>query len=759
MKTVIKPPQKTSLKQKTKNENEELKRTIDFFIGSVTEFYTTRNKFWKLYQLANGIFPQEYYDYVTNPMNSTKEKHRKFPAKIRNYDIINPTMRLLQGEKTKRPFPYQVFVHNEDSFIQKREEVNQKVNGVVQQMFINELNNQGMETGMDTQEVQYPEKVREELERTWVDKRSKWGQHALHYISDDQDINDKWEDMFFDSMVCDHCFSYKDVSNNDVFYEYISPFEISYVAGPNVKMIENGEAAIRRTTMSVSELIDRFGDLMTDEQIDKYETSHKTTITDFVQPNDFWRRFDTNSRPNKSIEVVHVTFKSLRKIGRVMRFSVLGELEEFEVDELYVPSDDEVVEWRWINQVFEGYKVNDEDYIGIQMIPNLRGSFENPSECKLPYNGLCFANRNSESISLIERMMPFQILYNIVHYRLELTLAKNKDKLTLMPLGLIPDTEGMDMFDAMYYSDSTGYLFFDETKKNAIQSLQYVKTLDAGLSQSIKFAADFLKEIKNNLEEFLGISRQRKGQITSSDGLGNSERAIFQSSIITEIIFSKFDKFQQKEMQGFLDLSRHAWKRGKKGQYINSMMELEMFEVPEEMYANSELGVFVKISAKEQEKLQELKALAQPFAQNGVKPSLIADIISSDNFQYLKSKLERFEKEMEEKQQAAAQQEQEMQMNIEQIRAQETEAQRMFEIDKQDKELGFRREELYAKISADLNSIDPEQARRQYELSLKQLSEEERSNRANETLKEKELRIKKETELKKIAKMGQNRKS
>lgn len=759
MRIGVKPPQKTSLAEKTKNDNEQLRQTMEFYISSVNEFYTTRNRFWKLYQLANGIFPEEYYNYVTNPLNSKRDQHTRYPAKIRNYDIINPTLRLLQGEKSKRPFPYQVYIHNEDSFIQKREEVNQRVNDVVQQMFINELNNQGFNTGMETQEVEHPKKLRDELESSWVDKRAKWGQHALNYISDDQETGDKWEDMFYDSMVCDYCFSYKDIKGNDVFYEYISPFEISYVAGPNVKMIEDGEAAIRRTTMSVSEIIDRFGDLLTDEQIEKYEASHRVTVTDFVQPNDFFRRFDTNSRADKLIEVIHVTFKSLRKIGRVTRFDIFGDIEEFEVDEYYVPSDDELIEWRWINQIFEGYRINDEDFVGIQMIPNLRGKFDDPSDCKLPYNGLCFANRNSQSISLIERMMPFQILYNIVHYRMELTLAKNKDKLTLMPLGLIPDKEGMDMFDAMYYSDATGYLFFDETKKNAIQSLQYVKTLDASLAQSIKFVADFLKEIKNNLEEFLGISRQRKGQITSSDGLGNSERAIFQSSIITEIIFSKFDKFQQREMQGFLDLSRHAWRKGKKGQYVNSMMELEMFDIPEEDYANSELGVFVKISAKEQEKLQELKALAQPFAQNGVKPSLIADIISSDNFQYLKSKLEKFEREMEEKEQQRQQAEQEAMMQAESIKAENDEANRLHDLDMQSNDLDFKREELYAKLSHDLGKIDPEEAKRQYDINMKKLNEDRRSNMADERLKARELDIKKETELKKIAKMGQNRKS
>jgi hypothetical protein len=141
----VKPLQKTSLKEKTKNDNENLKLTIDYYKSNVSEFYTTRNKFWKMYELANGVFDESYYNYVTNPINSGKEAHRNFPARIRNYDIITPLLRLLQGEKSKRPFPYQVFVHNEDSHITKREDINAAMNASIQQMFINQLNAEGME--------------------------------------------------------------------------------------------------------------------------------------------------------------------------------------------------------------------------------------------------------------------------------------------------------------------------------------------------------------------------------------------------------------------------------------------------------------------------------------------------------------------------------------------------------------------------------------------------------------------------------------
>ena len=67
-------------------------------------------------------------------------------------------------------------------------------------------------------------------------------------------------------------------------------------------------------------------------------------------------------------------------------------------------------------------------------------------------------------------------------------------------------------------------------------------------------------------------------------------------------------------------------------------------------------------------------------------------------------------------------------------------------------ELAYRREELYAKIAEAAGKIDPDEARRNYEIALKELEENKRSNKANETLKEKEIDLKAILEKKKIDK-------
>ena len=89
----------------------------------------------------------------------------------------------------------------------------------------------------------------------------------------------------------------------------------------------------------------------------------------------------------------------------------------------------------------------------------------NPSEVKSGYVGFIYNERNSESISLIDRMKPFQYLYNIIYYRTELALAKSKGKVALMDISQIPSAEGWDVSKWMYYLESMGVMFINSREE------------------------------------------------------------------------------------------------------------------------------------------------------------------------------------------------------------------------------------------------------------------------------------------------------
>ena len=64
-----------------------------------------------------------------------------------------------------------------------------------------------------------------------------------------------------------------------------------------------------------------------------------------------------------------------------------------------------------------------------------------------------------------------------------------------MPIGLIPKDWSPDKF--LWFAETTGVAWFDETKPNAAQVLNALKSIDLGLGNYVEQIRNLLGEIKN----------------------------------------------------------------------------------------------------------------------------------------------------------------------------------------------------------------------------------------------------------------------
>jgi len=669
---------------------------------SEAKFPSTSSKFGKYYDAYNGTLNLMEYDYVTDPYKSEEWKTKKFPAKIRNYNIIKPVIDILLGEKSRRPLNYHVVAKNPDTVIKKNDAQKQEVIRNVYQQYINELNAQGVDTQSPSQEVPPPEKVVREFNEKYKDTRAIMGEEAIEIMMADLDIEDKFMLGFFDWLVTGYVFTYKGVSFDDVEYEIINPLDLAYDKSPDVVFIEDGRYAIRRNRLTTNDILDKFHDILSPEDIDYLEGGSRTnSTTSFNLPG--VASAYANASDAEYHDVFHFTWKSMTKTGFVTYPNpVTGEMEEMVVSEFYKLAEEEKIKWEWLNEVFEGYKIGGNIYTESAPIKAQRTTMNNPSKCKIPYNGRALSDRNSENISVVSLGLPYQVLYNIFHYRMELSVAKNKDKIMLMEINMIPKRHGWTHDKFMYHADALGFAYVDSTAEgNAGEKVGFngFQVLDMSLGKYIESQLNLLEVIKMEWEESLGINRQRKGQALASDGKGVTEQALTQSSVITEEIFRKFETAEQKDLQGLLDVSQIAWSKGKKGSYINSEYKTMFFDINPDEFCSSELGLFVVNSAKEVAKLNNLRSLALEFAQNKAKPSTIAEILEGSNFAQIKRKLREVE-EAEQAMQAASEQ---AQQEHEQLLQQMVLAQRE---DEQAHEMELKRVDIDGKIMVEQMKID-----------------------------------------------------
>jgi hypothetical protein len=590
---------------------------------------------------------------------------------------------------------------------------------------------------MESEEVELPEEIEKIFNRNWKDQRAIMAQKAINYLLPYLHWEEKIQKAWKDFIISGYAFTHRDIRNNEPYFKVLNPLDVDFDKDPNIDFVEEGNWVVIRELVSKNSIIDHFRNQLSDDDIERLENPRNTNRDIF-----FWYNQDENiffDEWDNYTELVTVYWKSLKKIGFLTYIDEMGEVVEEIVDEDYKmnPETDIDLQWDWVNEVWKGYRIDGDLYLEIEPYPHQRSSIDNPSKCYLPVNGRAYSDRNSSNISLVELGIPYQLSYNIFKYRLENAIAKSKDILAMMDINLIPEGWSMDKF--MYMVEATGIAWVNYQKEGVQFNPQHQGVMDLSIKTIQQYIA-LLQYIKEEWEYLSGITRQRMGEMSPYEGKATSQQAIIQSSHITEDYYRKFASLEERDLQAIVDYSQLAWVEGKKASYIMPDGTQEYLNIDPDTYTHAEFGIFVKDAAVEFEKLNQLKALGQSMLQNGVPVSVIAEILESDNFVEIKSKVEEAEalmQQLNEQQQQMQMQAQQQQMQMEQQKLEFEANQNQLDREK-DIEIALinnQEEDNEAQTELQRQKIESDK-----ELKMQEIQEKARANRAQEDIKRQEIR-------------------
>ena len=737
------PQQRIPLSKKTKKWKEEC---VEAFINISGRSTSDRKDYLRsLYDYYNGVIESSDYGYVLKPYGKAR---KNFPSKMRNYPIIKPIIDLLLGEKSKRPLNYTVTVKNADTVSNKETQKQQLIYKSLEQSFINKLNEGGMETGVPTEEVELPEHILEQFEKSYVDARAVHGQRALNYIMYSEEIYEKLNKAWFDFLITGEVYTHRGVRSNEPFYDILNPIDVDYDKDPDLEFVEDGDWALVRKLVHASTIVDHYYDELTPEQVLKLEDPENNGLHSYLAISPQSASADGDSQRSRLIEVINVYWKSRKRIGFLEFMDpTTGAIEEMEVDESFrmpieLKEQGANLTWMWVNEVMEGTRIDGDIYVKMRPISNQRVSLDNPSLCKLPINGRKYSDRNASNISLVSLGIPYQLNYNIYKYRLELAIARSKDIIVQFDINMIPKKWDMDKF--MYYVEGTGVAWVDYNKEGVQLSPQHQTVLDMSI-KTIEQYIVLLNSIMEEWEKLSGVNRQRQGQVGSYEGKATSQQAIVQSSHITEDLFRKFGRLEQRDLQALVDYSKEAWINGKKAMYVMADGVTEFLDLESMEHMESEYGIFVSDSGKDQDKLDAIKQLSQSMIQNGVPASTIAEMFDAESFTDIKGKISSAEKSLQELEQSQQQAEQEMQQaQLQQLQAESENENMNKEKDREtDIEIAMIRakvEMLKLDAQVDKQAGDLNVKERQVDVQASQAVEGTRSKRNDESLKREDSR-------------------
>lgn len=694
------PAQKLPMSKKTQAWKEAC---VDYVVGAGDSGFggngrSRSDEMQTYYDLYNSIYNEKDLKYVTNPF----KQDDGFPAMAQDYNIIKPYVDQLLGEETKRPFNFHPQRTSDIAASELQEKAKEMLMDYIQATIASKLSPEQAaryEQALATGEIQTPEAIAKYIQKDYKDIAETEAYHALQFLKRKLNLTHEFFKGWKDALIGGEEIYYVGVINGEPYVERVNPMYFDYEHSLDLEFIDDASWCRRKMIMSATEIYDRFYDKMSERQLNELlelidqrpgagnnPEIRKTSIDYESIKLHKINSFTDNPFDIDHIVVYHCCWKSFKKIGFVTLLNPeTGEAEEFQVDEDYkVTGTEQSVEWDWIIEVWEGYRIGDDMYIGIQPIEYQHISADNPNSQKLPYTGVVYNNTNSKPRSLVSMMKPLQYMYIVVWYRLELALSRDKGKVAVMDITQIPKSMNIDVNKWMHYLSALGVAFinpYDESwdipgrEGGKPSQFNQLSSWDLTMSNVIAEYIQLMQKIEDMVAKLTGITPQRQGQVAASELVGNTNVAVNMSYHITEPWFWNHNQVKRRVLTMLLNTSKAAWKDSKR--YLNYILDdaTRAFVQLSDNFFYEDMDIFVDDSTKNQQYIDQLKQLLQPAMQNGASLLDIAEIITLDNMSMIKNRLEEIEQkrmeQMQQQQQAEQQAQQQMAEQQNQLKEEE----------------------------------------------------------------------------------------
>lgn len=652
MRQNIKSKERISIKAKNADKKAWYKEKADMLDGYSRGMYVEGDKgvseYKKMqvnYDLYNNILNLADFEYVCKPYGS---KVGELPADMVNRDISSGPIKTMLGMELKRPYSWTVLATNPEATSRReQEEFNQFKEYVLAEALkpIREKieiekaqQTQGRELTPDeqraiSQEIEQemqsrtPEYIKKYMQREYQDPAEIQSTHLIKYLSNKLDLRRKFNEVYKHGLLSGKEIMYVGIFNGEPEVLTTNPKRFTFDASPEAAFIEDGEWCTYSHRLKPSQIIAMFGDELTTKDIDAIYASWNTYYNadfdnDLFLVDELSKDYDSNS----SIEVLHCQWKGLRKIGFLTYIDLETEEElEMLVDEDYVLNEeagDIKIEWEWLPETYETWKIKIADpiYVKMQPVPGQFKDLDNLHECKLSYYGVAYDNTNSQSTSLMDRLKVYQYYYNIVMYRLELLIASDKGKKVLMNIGAIPASAGIDVEKWQYFFEATPFMYYDPQEEGSgYQDANTVaKVIDLSLASDIQKYIEIAEYLRKQAGQSVGITDTVLGQIGPREAVSNTQQALIQSSHILEMYFEVHGYVKRNVLKALLETAKIAYADSKprKLSYVLDDMSIQLFDLDIGLLDSSTLGLFMENSMKAEEIRETLKQLSHAAMQN-----------------------------------------------------------------------------------------------------------------------------------------------
>ena len=640
---IYQPYQMLPMKEKDQQWTAQVMDYIEW--TGMRQLKRVSGKMLKNYKLANAQIEKSDYIIAESDYSEVIEpliKEDVSALELKFYPIIPTIVDVLTNEFSKRYSRITFEMRDEQSANEMLQEKYKEVEQVLmakasikQQLALEQM-------GMDPESEQAQQMMSEaaikslpEIQRFYAkDYRSLYAEWAEHQMAVDNDRFSMLElerQNFRNSLITDREYWHFIMGEDDYVVETWNPTQVFYRKSPNVRYMSDAAWVGMITLMTVPEVIDKYGWMMSQDQMETLNSLYPVRGAMYTQtglgnesgafydpsmsyewntqgPGVGMRQFMSAYNTHKTngdiirwildesedlqdtdsaylVRVATIYWKTQRMMGHLTKIDEVGRVIQEIVDENYKITDKplyntmvfkektkdnlifgEHVDWFWMNETWGGYKIgpNIPGFIGMNNpsgfapmyvgmtggIPGrLKYQFKGNKStwgCKLPVEGRVFNDYNTTSKSLVDRLKPYQVGYNMVLNQIqdiqidELGTIIVFDQRTL-PKNSMGEDWGENNIQKAYLAAKNFSMIPIDTSilntETAIQQMPFQK-IDMSQHERIMSKIRQAQWIKEEALTSIGLNPQRMGTpIDQSQTATGIEQAIAASYAQTEQYF------------------------------------------------------------------------------------------------------------------------------------------------------------------------------------------------------------------------------
>jgi hypothetical protein len=640
------------------------------------------------YNIYAGIQNEQDFEYLT------KQNNKTYPAKMRFIPILRTKVDRLISEESSRPLKYRVYSIDMDTIKNKEDAKLSKILDTIKSGYMDRLQqlddtakklqelagNQDPEAQMQGAQLQgqmdrlaketgfdqiVAQEDLDEIGRYYkYDYRTineEYAEKGLRYLMERYELPNVFNQGFKDALVTDREIYFVDHKSidEDPYVRRVNPMYFFHSTDDEATFLGEHEWVMEVQYLTIPQIIDEFKDELTSGDMEKLQDMADNFGVPPGVDQGFISDYETGARTGEDCGPYGISdYSTLGKVAvfrtrwlsvRPLKFTKTPSKHEEGVFFTHLVSDadkpkkDDEIEIKYVNDVWEGVRIGSDIYVRCRKCPVQLRSIDKIGKVENGYIGHSYNYKDKRPYSLIWAAKDIQMLYNIIYYHQELWIALSGVKGFVMDHSQKPT--GMSTQEWMYYR-KIGTIWIESVKDGANIPFNQFTTYDDTLPQNISVLVEMLQYLDDLAGMITGVTRQRMGQTEAADPVRGTQMSIENSSMVTEYLFYRHELLKKKAMNRLINLTRLAWKNGKRGQYVLGDMGQEVLNIDGDVISSSEYEVFMANSAKEAEKVQEIRQLAMAnFQAQGMSLDQMVKLYDLDNLREMQTAIDKMAKQ------------------------------------------------------------------------------------------------------------------